>query len=252
MPQAVAIPAITAGAGLLGNILTKPKQPQQVSPQQQDTRAAQQGITQLAQMLQGQSQGVYNIGLPAYQRATGFYNSLMDSAPGQQRALAPALENTAAAYQGAENNLNASVARGPAQDLARTQLQLAKTGAARDLYRDAPYKAAEPLGQLGLAGLGQAGNTGGNALSGYSALLQGQLGQQQQDLKNQQFSYQKSADLGSNIGGFLSMILPLLSKSKTGLLTSGGTGTTGGTGGITLNPYLPGGSNYTGWYNPKG
>lgn len=250
MPQAVAVPAITAGAGLLGGLFGK-KKSQSVSPEQQNTLGAQQGITQLAQMLQGQSQGVYNVGLPAYQRATGFYNSLMGSAPGQQRALAPALENTASAYTGAANNIQAQVPRGPAQDLAKAQLETARAGASRDLYRDAPYKAAEALGQLGIAGLGQAGNTGANALGGYSSLLQGQLGQQAQNLRQDQYNYQQSSDLGGGIGSFLATLLPLFSKNKSGMTTSGGGGVTSGKG-ITLNPTLPGGSNYGGWYSPKG
>src|SRR5690242_17820682 len=152
MPQAVAVPLASAGVGALGSWLGSKSKPKTFTPQQQDTSAAQSGITNLARMLQDQAGGIYNVGMPAYQRATGFYNNLLGSRTAQTQSLAPALENTAAAYSGAQNALGARMQRGPTQDLARAELTRDSAGAARDLYRDAPFKAAEALGGLGLQG----------------------------------------------------------------------------------------------------
>jgi len=223
MPQAVAVPLASAGIGALGGILggkKKTTSPAQ-TPFTPDQQQAQSGITNLARMLQDQSAGVYQVGLPAYQRATGFYNSLLGSKAGQTQALAPALENTAASYAGAQNALSARTQRGPTQDLARAELTRDAAGAARDLYRDAPYKAADQLGQLGVAGLGQAGGTAGQAMAGYSGLLNNSLDAQRLAMQQQQINTQNTHGLFSGLGNLLTQLLPALTKSKS---PAGGSG----------------------------
>lgn len=215
MPQAVAVPLASAGIGALGSVLgNKKAKGSAYTPQQQDTSAAQAGITNLARMLQGQSEGVYNIGLPAYQRATGFYNSLLGSRTGQTAALAPALENTAAAYQGAQNALGARMQRGPTQDLARAELTRDSVGAARDMYRDAPFKAAEALSNLGLQGLGQAGGTASSALGGYASLFSGLNNQNQNAFQQDAYRQQQTQSFGSSLGSLFTTLLPALMGGK--------------------------------------
>lgn len=216
MPQAVAVPLAAAGIGAGASIFNSHKNRQAAGKVSQDpnTLAAQSGITDLARMLQGQASGIYNVGLPAYQRATGFYNSLLGSRTAQTAALAPALENTAASYAGAQNALGTRMQRGPAQDMARADLTREAAGAARNLYRDAPYRAAEALGGLGLQGLGQSNAAAGGAMQGYGGLLNNAMQQQQFNLQQRMYNNQQNSAFGSSLGSFFTSLLPLLMGGK--------------------------------------
>jgi len=223
MPQAVAVPLGAAGISAIGGILAGRKSGGgAATTQQQDPTGAQQGITGLARMLQGQSQGIYNVGLPAYQRATGFYNSLLGSRTGQTAALAPALENIASSYQGAGNALSATTQRGPTQDRARAELQRESAGAAANLYRDAPFRAAEALGGLGTQGIGLAGNAASGAMSGYSGLLANQQHRDQMAFQQQQLDYNRQKSFWGGLGNLLPILLSSFGggtggKSKSGI-----------------------------------
>lgn len=223
MPQAVAVPLGAAGIGALGSILggKKNNTSTAAATQNQDPTGAQAGITGLARMLQGQSQGIYNVGLPAYQRATGFYTSLLGSRTGQQASLAPALENSAAAYQGAGNALSASTSRGPAQDLARAELQRASAGAANNMYRDAPFKAAEALAGLGVQGLGASQGAASSAMSGYGGLLNDQANRDQIAFQQQQLDYNRQKSFWGGLGNLLPTLLSSLTGNKSGGGSSG-------------------------------
>lgn len=208
MPQAVAVPLGAAAIGAAGSIYSAKK----MSGSSPQTSAAQSGITDLARMLQGQSQGVYNVGLPAYQRATGFYNSLLGNRTAQTQALAPALENNAASAQGMQNSIRAQSPRGPAQDLALAQAKMQQHGQNANMYRDAPFNAAAGLGQLGIQGLSQANSAGANSMQGYSTLFGNQM---QMDM----YRNAQSAGLGQSLGGLLTQLLPLMaggSKTSSG------------------------------------
>lgn len=223
MPQAVAVPLGAAGIGALGNILSSKKSGggSTATTQNQDPTGAQAGITGLARMLQGQSQGIYNVGLPAYQRATGFYTSLLGSRTGQQASLAPALENTAAAYQGAGNALSASVPRGPAQDLARAELARESAGAAANMYRDAPFRAAEALGGLGVQGLGASQGAASSAMSGYGGLLNDQASRDRTAFEQRQLDYNRQKSFWGGLGNLLPTLLSSLTGNKSGGGSSG-------------------------------
>lgn len=215
MPQAVAVPLGAAGIGALGSLFASKRQKSSgYTPQQQDTSAAQTGITDLARMLQGQAGGIYNVGLPAYQRATGFYNNLLGSRTAQTQSLAPALENNAASAAGTQNAIRAQTQRGPTQDLALAQAKMQQQGQAANMYRDAPFAAASALGNLGLAGIGQAGSQAGAALGGYSSLFGDQTRANQLALQQQMYNNQQAQGFGSSLGNLFTTLLPALMGGK--------------------------------------
>jgi hypothetical protein len=215
MPQAVAVPLGAAGIGALGSLFSsKQSKSGGVAPQAQDTTAAQTGITDLARMLQGQAGGIYNVGLPAYQRATGFYNNLLGSRTAQTQSLAPALENNAASAAGTQNAIRAQTQRGPTQDLALAQAKMQQQGQNANMYRDAPFAAANALGTLGMQGLGQAGQNAGTALGGYSSLF-GNLNNANQNAQQQQYyNNQQSQQFGMGLGNLFTTIMSGLGGGK--------------------------------------
>jgi hypothetical protein len=220
MPPAAITAASVAGPFVLNKLFGAKTPKGSAAPQQQDTSLAQSGITDLARMLQGQASGIYNVGLPAYQRATGFYNNLLGNRTAQTQSLAPALENNAASAAGTQNAIRAQTQRGPTQDLALAQSHMQQQGQAANMYRDAPFKAAGALGELGLQGLNQSGQQAGSALQGYSSLFGNQNLANQNSWQQQRYGMEQSNKFGSDLGGLFAQLLPLLARGGSG---SGGT-----------------------------
>lgn len=87
-------------------------------------------ITDIARMIQGQGRAMFDVGLPAYQQATDYFQKLLGfkGRAGVQEAIAPQAEQVAGAFRGARSQVLMSGMRGPARDIALADLARSQAG----------------------------------------------------------------------------------------------------------------------------
>lgn len=110
-------------------------------------------ITQLAQLLQGQGEGLFNIGLPAYAQAVEYYQKLLggDRAT-MQGAVAPSAEMIRDSYQGLTKGVLSGTVRGGGRDQALGEIQRQQGADIAHLISGVQPAAANALMSGGLAG----------------------------------------------------------------------------------------------------
>jgi hypothetical protein len=138
-------------------------------------------ITDLARMLQGQGEQLFQVGMPAYQQATDYFQKLLGlkGRAGVQEAIAPAAEQTAGAYRGARSQVVMSGARGAAKDIALADLARAEAGDINSIASSQTSTAAQGLlasSQFGVT----AGMQGEAQAAGIQQAVQGALTQDRQ------------------------------------------------------------------------
>lgn len=169
-------PAQTVNAGGYGNIDQGVLSAYSaMSPQEM---AALSLTTDIAKQLQGEGQGLYNVGMPAYTQALNYAQQILGgNQAAAQRAVGPTEQNIADIYAGQKKAIEASGLRGGARDTAIAQ---AMQGQARDTGNLLPQMQTQMFqtaGQLGLAGA-QAGGQFQQSAAGLNAEV-AQLYQQQ-------------------------------------------------------------------------
>lgn len=138
-------------------------------------------ITDLARMLQGQGEQLFQVGMPAYQQATDYFQKILGlkGRAGVQEAIAPAAEETAGAYRGARSQVVMSGARGAAKDIALADLARAEAGDINSIASSQTGSAAQGLlasSQFGVA----SGMQGEVQAAGVNQAVQGALTQNRQ------------------------------------------------------------------------
>ena len=169
-------PAQTSGDSSYQNIDTGVlAQYGQMSPQE---TAALSLTTDIAKQLQGEGQGLYQVGMPAYTQALNYAQQILGgNQAAAQRAVGPTEQNISDIYAGQQKAIQASGLRGGARDTAIAQ---AMQGQARDTGNLLPQMQSQMFaaaGQMGLAGA-QAGGQFQQSAAGLNAEV-AQLYQQQ-------------------------------------------------------------------------
>lgn len=141
-----------------------------------------QAISDVARLIGGYGQGLYNVGMPAYTQALNYVQSILGpSKAGAARAIGPQSGAIADVYAGANRSLEAGPLRGGALDTARANLTQGRAAEIGNLIPQAQQNALGVAATGGLAGV-QAG-IGAEATSG-------QLNQAvvQNEAQNRQFA----------------------------------------------------------------
>lgn len=114
-------------------------------------------ITQLAQMLQGQGESLFQVGMPAYAKAIDYYKTLLGGSPAAMgAATAPASELIREQGKGAAASIGSGFLRGGAKDNALAELQRGEASDIAHLTQGVQPAAASALMSGGLSGTGQA------------------------------------------------------------------------------------------------
>ena len=177
--------------------------------------AQQQGVldqqTALSKRLGGYAADSYEMSKPALQQAMNYYRTV---ANGSRSAInetnAPQIAQVQDIYKGAAGNIPYQM-RGPQKDMALADLNRQKAGQLSMMPIQAKQNGVTNLANLGVQGMGLAGNFSGaqtGALSGQSGSLNTMFGIQNDAMKAQNAAYSK---IGENMGN---MLLPYLMGQK--------------------------------------
>lgn len=193
MPVIPFIPLIAAGIGSASSAYAAHKAGQTndaVAAQQKPLLDAQTG---LAKDTAERGKTLFNTGLPLFNSASGYYNSILRGTPKTlQQVLSPEIGKINETYRGAESGLE-RLAPGGVRDHAAADLSRQRVGQLASLVPTIRPMAAANLGNLATGALSAASGQSAQAGSIYSGLLG--LGEQQR-----QFNVGESSSNGQAYG----------------------------------------------------
>lgn len=143
----------------------------QQGPSQQES-AMLVAITDIARMLQGQGQQLYNVGMPAYSQAIDYYRTLLGGSRGAMAAATGATKEAIRdQYKGAQGKVLSGYMRGGERDRALAELGRGEAGDIARITSGVQPMAAEALMGGGLQGIGASGQFTSQAGSFYNTAL---------------------------------------------------------------------------------
>jgi len=163
------IPLVAAGIGALGSWLASRKSAEEKRAlSAQSTQAN--NLSNLSRLLQGYAKKQYALAEPAYTKALGYYSGLAGgSTAGIGQILAPDLASLSASYAGGEKGIERMGLRGGERDMARANLNQARTASIGSMFSNARRGAMEQLASLGAGGVSGVTGLGTAAIGGYGS-----------------------------------------------------------------------------------
>lgn len=206
---APAIPWLIKGGAALGGTLLGRKAQSSAMQRSPEEQAALTGAQQAAGTLTQQGQTLTNLGLPALNQSTDYYQTLLR---GSRPAMAVATAGPRAAindqYRGAERGLERSGLRGATRDLAAAELNRQRAGQVAGLTTGVQPYAADALNRTGMGLVGQ----GTSALSSVGNIWSDLLGQ---GARNRMYARGEGENFGKSMGSLIFDILSgTIGKSK--------------------------------------